>query len=111
LYDDAVNAFVDRASSIVLGEGLDERTEMGPLVSREQQERVERFIEIGSKEATLAKQGARPSDARLANGYFVPPTVFADVDNDATIAREEIFGPVMSVPVLLGRRGDRDVQR
>ena len=97
LYDDAVNAFVDRASAIVLGEGSDEATEMGPLVSKEQQERVERFIEIGSKEATLAKQGSRPSDARLANGYFVPPTVFADVDNDATIAREEIFGPVMSV--------------
>jgi betaine-aldehyde dehydrogenase len=97
LYDDAVNAFVDRASAIVVGEGSDEATEMGPLVSKEQQERVERFIEIGSKEATLAKQGSRPSDARLANGYFVPPTVFADVDNDATIAREEIFGPVMSV--------------
>ena len=97
LYDDAVNAFVDRASTIVLGDGSDEATEMGPLVSKEQQERVERFIEIGSKEATLAKQGSRPSDARLANGYFVPPTVFADVGNDATIAREEIFGPVMSV--------------
>ena len=97
LYDDAVKAFVDRASSIVLGEGSDETTEMGPLVSREQQERVERFIEIGSNEATLATQGARPADERLANGYFVPPTVFADVDNDATIAREEIFGPVMSV--------------
>ena len=97
LYDDAVNAFVDRASSIVLGQGSDETTEMGPLVSKEQQERVERFIEIGSKEATLAKQGTLPSEARLANGYFVPPTVFADVDNDATIAREEIFGPVMSV--------------
>ena len=97
LYDDAVNAFVDRASEIVVGEGSDEATEMGPLVSKEQQERVERFIEIGSKEATLAKQGSRPSDGRLANGYFVPPTVFADVDNDATIAREEIFGPVMSV--------------
>ena len=97
LYDDAVNAFVDRASAIVLGDGSDEATEMGPLVSKEQQERVERFIEIGSKEATLAKQGSRPSDARLANGYFVPPTVFADVRNDATIAREEIFGPVMSV--------------
>jgi acyl-CoA reductase-like NAD-dependent aldehyde dehydrogenase len=74
LYDDALNAFVDGASSIVLGEGSDETTEMGPLVSKEQQERVERFIEIGSKEATLAKQGTLPSDARLANGYFVPPT-------------------------------------
>jgi acyl-CoA reductase-like NAD-dependent aldehyde dehydrogenase len=97
VYDDAVNAFVDRASQIVLGDGLDESTEMGPLVSREQQERVEHYIEIGSKEAALAKQGTRPADTRLAGGYFVPPTVFADVDNAATIAREEIFGPVMSV--------------
>ena len=97
LYDDAVNAFVDRASEIVLGEGLDESTEMGPLVSREQQERVEHYIDVGSKEAMLAKQGTRPSDPRLANGYFVPPTVFADVDNSHAIAREKIFGPVMSV--------------
>ncbi|MGA9159601.1 MAG: aldehyde dehydrogenase family protein [Actinomycetota bacterium] len=97
MYDDAVNAFVERASRIVLGDGLDEATEMGPLVSSEQQERVERYIDLGTKEAKLATQGARPADARLANGYFVPPTVFADVDNGATIAREEIFGPVMSV--------------
>ena len=97
VYDDAVNAFVDRASRIVLGDGLDESTEMGPLVSKEQQDRVERYIDLGTREAKLATQGTRPSDARLANGYFVPPTVFADVDNDATIAREEIFGPVMSV--------------
>jgi betaine-aldehyde dehydrogenase len=97
VYDDAVNAFVDRASRIVLGDGQDEATEMGPLVSREQQERVEHYIELGSEEATLAKQGSTPTEPNLANGYFVPPTVFADVDNSATIAREEIFGPVMSV--------------
>jgi acyl-CoA reductase-like NAD-dependent aldehyde dehydrogenase len=97
VYDDAVNAFVDRASRIVLGDGLDESTEMGPLVSREQLERVQGYIEVGTREATLAGQGRRPDDAHLANGYFVPPTVFADVDNSATIAREEIFGPVMSV--------------
>jgi len=97
VYEDAVNAFVDRASRIVLGDGQDEATEMGPLVSREQQERVEHYIELGSEEATLAKQGSTPTEPRLANGYFVPPTVFADVDNSATIAREEIFGPVMSV--------------
>jgi acyl-CoA reductase-like NAD-dependent aldehyde dehydrogenase len=70
---------------------------MGPLVSREQQERVERYIEIGQDEATLAVQGARPSDPRLSGGYFVPPTIFADVENSDAIAREEIFGPVMSV--------------
>ena len=96
-FDDALNAFVDHAKGVRLGDGLDEETTMGPLVSAEQRERVERFIEIGQSEATLAVQGSRPTDPRLANGYFVPPTIFADVDNSDTIAREEIFGPVMSV--------------
>jgi acyl-CoA reductase-like NAD-dependent aldehyde dehydrogenase len=80
-----------------LGHQLDEATTMGPLVSREQQERVLRYIEIGRAEARLAGQGELPSDPRLAGGYFVPPTIFADATNDATIAREEIFGPVMTV--------------
>ncbi len=97
IYDDALNAFVERVGRIKLGDGLDEDTTMGPLVSKEQQERVERYLEIGRGEAKVAAEGTMPSDARLANGYFVPPTVFADVDNRATIAREEIFGPVMSV--------------
>src|SRR5918999_2101336 len=97
VYDDAVNAFVDRAKDVRLGEGTDENATMGPLVSKEQQERVERYIEIGTGEASLAAKGEKPDDPRLAGGYFVPPTIFADVPNDATIAREEIFGPVMSV--------------
>jgi acyl-CoA reductase-like NAD-dependent aldehyde dehydrogenase len=97
IYDDAVNAFVDRAKSVTLGAGTDDATTMGPLVSKEQQERVERYIEIGTGEASLAAKGEKPDDPRLAGGYFVPPTIFADVPNDATIAREEIFGPVMSV--------------
>jgi len=97
IYDDAVNAFVDRATSLTLGDPADESTAMGPLISKEQQERVRRYLEIGQGEARLAGQGRTPDDPRLANGYFVPPTVFADVDNHATIAREEIFGPVMSV--------------
>jgi len=97
VYDDAVNAFVDRAARIVVGDGLDESTEMGPLVSKEQQERVQGYIEKGMQEARLAGRGRQPEDPRLANGYFVAPMVFADVDNGATIAREEIFGPVMSV--------------
>ncbi|MFB3738343.1 MAG: aldehyde dehydrogenase [Candidatus Velamenicoccus archaeovorus] len=97
IYDDALNAFVDRAKQVRLGAPFDESTTMGPLVSKEQQERVTRYIEIGEREAKLAVQGAPPADPQLANGYFVPPTIFADVDNTATIAREEIFGPVMSV--------------
>jgi acyl-CoA reductase-like NAD-dependent aldehyde dehydrogenase len=97
VYDDAVNAFVDRAKTIRLGKGLDETTTMGPLISREQLERVSRYIEIGTSEATLAGQGSLPEDPDLAKGYFVAPIVFADVDHSATVAREEIFGPVMSV--------------
>jgi betaine-aldehyde dehydrogenase len=97
IYDDAVNALVDRATGIKLGDPSSDDTTMGPLVSKEQQERVQSYLEVGSSEARLAGQGTTPDDPRLANGYYVPPTVFADVDNDARIAREEIFGPVMSV--------------
>ena len=97
IYDDAVNAMGERATWIVLGDPSDDGTTMGPLVSREQQERVQHYLEVGAGEARLAAQGATPQDPSLANGYFVPPTIFADVTNDATIAREEIFGPVMSV--------------
>ncbi len=97
IYDDAVNAMGERATGIVLGDPSDDGTTMGPLVSREQQERVRHYLEVGAGEARLAAQGATPQDPSLANGYFVPPTIFADVTNDATIAREEIFGPVMSV--------------
>ena len=97
IYDDAVAALVDRARAVRLGEGIDEATTMGPLVSREQQERVESYIAVGKGEGRLAVAGERPTDPRLAGGYFVPPTIFADVSNDARIAREEIFGPVMTV--------------
>jgi acyl-CoA reductase-like NAD-dependent aldehyde dehydrogenase len=97
IYDDAVNALVDHANAVKLGDGKDEDTTMGPLVSKEQADRVQEYIEIGQKEAKLAVQGSRPADPKLANGYFVPPTIFADVDNKARIAQEEIFGPVMSV--------------
>ena len=97
IYDDAVNAMGERATGIVLGDPSDDGTTMGPLVSREQQERVQHYLEVGAGEARMAAQGSTPQDPSLANGYFVPPTIFADVTNAATIAREEIFGPVMSV--------------
>ncbi len=97
IYDDALAAMVEHAGRVRLGDQLEEATTMGPLISKEQQERVERYIEIGMGEARLAIQGARPSDPRLAGGYWVPPTIFADATNDVVIAREEIFGPVMTV--------------
>ena len=96
IYDDALNAMVEHAKTVKVGDPLDPDTSMGPLVSREQQERVSEYIKIGEGEAKLAVKGEVPG-GDLANGYFVPPTIFADATNDIRIAREEIFGPVMTV--------------
>jgi acyl-CoA reductase-like NAD-dependent aldehyde dehydrogenase len=97
IYDDTLAAMVDIGSEVRLGRGLDPATTMGPLVSREQQERVLGYIDKGRSEAKVALAGDPPSDPELADGYFVPPTIFYDVSPAATIAREEIFGPVASV--------------
>jgi betaine-aldehyde dehydrogenase len=97
IYKKMLDAMVEKAKRIKLGPGTDSSTKMGPLVSKQQMERVLRYQEIGKKEAKVATGGGRPSDAALQRGYFVEPTIFYDVDNSATIAREEIFGPVMAV--------------
>jgi betaine-aldehyde dehydrogenase len=97
IYEKMLDAMVQKAKRIKLGPGTDPATKMGPLVSKEQMERVVRYQQIGKKEAKLAAGGGRPADAALQRGYFVEPTIFYDVDNSATIAREEIFGPVMAV--------------
>ena len=97
IYKKMLDAMVEKAKRIKLGPGTDSSTKMGPLVSKEQMERVLRYQEIGKKEAKVAAGGGRPSDPALQRGYFVEPTIFYDVDNSATIAREEIFGPVMAV--------------
>ena len=109
IYDDALEAMTARAGGVRLGHPLDPETTMGPLVSGEQKERVERYLDIGMGEAKVAIQVEVPTDPRLAEGFFVPPTIFYDVDNRATIAREEIFGPVMSV--IPFRDVDEVVQR
>jgi betaine-aldehyde dehydrogenase len=97
IYKKMLDAMVEKAKGIKLGSGLDPATKMGPVVSKDQLTRVQRYQEIGKKEAKVAVGGGRPSDPALQQGYFVEPTIFYDVDNSATIAREEIFGPVMSV--------------
>ena len=97
IYKKMLDAMVEKAKRIRLGPGLDRDTRMGPLVSREQMERVQRYQDIGRSEARLAVGGGRPADVALQRGYFVEPTIFYDVDNAAIIAREEVFGPVMAV--------------
>ena len=97
IYDKMLQAMVAKAKDIRLGPGLDRATKMGPLVSRQQLERVQRYQDIGRREARVALGGGRPQDPGLQRGYFVEPTIFYDVENSARIAREEIFGPVMAV--------------
>ena len=81
-----------------IGPGLDEKTELGPLVSKDQQERVLNYIKSGREEgARLVSGGAVPEESALRNGYFLKPTIFTDVTADMKIGCEEIFGPVLTV--------------
>jgi betaine-aldehyde dehydrogenase len=84
-------------SSLVVGDPADEATEIGPLVARRQQERVEGYIELGGAEGATAVTGGAGRPEGVDTGWFVRPTLFAGVDNGMRIAREEIFGPVLSV--------------
>ena len=95
IYKKFVDAMAEKAKKIKLGPPLDRDTKMGPLVSKEQYERVRSYQEVGKKEAKLAFGGGRAET--FAKGYYVEPTIFYDVDNSARIAREEIFGPVAAV--------------
>jgi betaine-aldehyde dehydrogenase len=97
IYDRFVEAMVAKARTIPVGPPLDRATKMGPLVSREQFDRVRSYQDIGKREAKLALGGGRLSGGAFDRGYFVEPTIFTDVDNSARIAREEIFGPVACV--------------
>jgi phenylacetaldehyde dehydrogenase len=92
IYDQVVEGVAAAAAKIRLGPGLDPETEMGPLVSKEQQDRVLSYIESGQKEgATVVSGGDAPSHA----GYFVRPTVLATTRSDIRVVQEEIFGPVV----------------
>ena len=97
IYPDFVQKFTERAQRIAVGDPLDEKTIIGPMISAKHLEKVRRYIETGPKEgATLMCGGldAPPVDGVLKKGNFVRATVFADVDNRMRIAQEEIFGPV-----------------
>ena len=94
-YAEVVDALAALADGLVVGDPLQKSTDIGPLVSRRQQERVLEYIDIGRSEAKLVAGGGIPADQ--PRGWFVSPTVFADVDNSSRIAQEEIFGPVLTV--------------
>jgi aldehyde dehydrogenase (NAD+) len=98
IYNDFVAGVSEYADFLKMGNSLDPATQIGPIVSQAQLDRVTNYLDIGRAEgARITAGGARVADGELANGYFVPPTVFADVEDDMRIAKEEIFGPVASV--------------
>ncbi len=96
-YGEVVDAVATAAAALLVGDPFDPATRIGPLVSRRQRDRVRGYIDAGSAEGARLVVGGDTAPEGLPTGWFVRPTVFADVDNAMRIAREEIFGPVLSV--------------
>ncbi|MDA9660093.1 aldehyde dehydrogenase family protein [Pseudomonadota bacterium] len=96
-YEKAIEAAADVANSTVVGAPEDENVKIGPISNKAQYEKVQRLIQIGIDEGARLVAGGLGRPDGLSEGYFVKPTVFADVTNEMTIAREEIFGPVLSI--------------
>jgi len=98
IYDKFIASFVEKAKRIKLGPGNDFETQMGPLISRAQQEKVLGFVDQARKEgAKIACGGKIPDEAKLKNGFFFEPTVIVDVTPTMAVFQEEIFGPVACI--------------
>jgi betaine-aldehyde dehydrogenase len=96
IYDRFIAALIERVAKLKIGDPRNKATVIGPVNHKKHYERILGFIQSGKEEgATLAIGGARPS--QLNKGYYVEPTVFTDVTMDMRIAKEEIFGPVVSI--------------
>jgi aldehyde dehydrogenase (NAD+) len=96
-YDAVVDALAETVSAMTVGDPSDTDTEVGPMVAQRQQERVEKYIALGQEEGARLVVGGTGMPEGLDHGWYVRPTIFADVDNRMRIAQEEIFGPVLSV--------------
>jgi acyl-CoA reductase-like NAD-dependent aldehyde dehydrogenase len=95
IYDEFVEKFINKARRVIVGDPFDENTFMGPVVSAEHRDSVERYIESGLQEgASLVMGGKRLTEPPFDKGYWIMPTVFTGVTQNMKIAREEIFGPV-----------------
>jgi betaine-aldehyde dehydrogenase len=96
-YDEVVEALAETVKGMSVGDPSDPMTEIGPLVAERQQERVEKYIALGQEEGARVVVGGNGRPEGLDKGWYVQPTVFANATNDMRIAREEIFGPVLTV--------------
>jgi betaine-aldehyde dehydrogenase len=96
-YQNVVDAVSAMVSGMTVGDPSDPATEIGPLVAERQQERVEKYIAVGQEEGAKVVVGGNGRPAGMEKGWYVQPTVFANVDNSMRIAQEEIFGPVLAI--------------
>ncbi len=96
-YDAVVDALGEMVRGMTVGDPDDPTTEIGPLVAERQQERVDKYIALGQEEGARVVVGGNGRPDGITKGWYVQPTVFADVDNSMRIAQEEIFGPVLAV--------------
>ncbi|MEI7054384.1 aldehyde dehydrogenase [Nocardioides sp. CCNWLW239] len=96
-HDEIADALAETVAAMTVGDPSDPASEIGPMVARRQQERVEKYIALGQEEGARLLTGGSGRPAGLDTGWYVRPTVFAGVDNRMRIAQEEIFGPVLSV--------------
>lgn len=98
IHDRFVEELRKRIEAIVVGNGFDEGTQMGPVISAEHLAKVEKYVEMAPSEgAKLLTGGKRPSDPKLKDGFFFEPTLFSECKHDMKIVQEEVFGPVITV--------------
>ncbi|APT94441.1 carnitine dehydratase [Corynebacterium stationis] len=96
VYDELVERVTERASTIIIGDPLEDKTELGPLAFKSQLEKVESYVGIGVDEGATLRYGGKRPDVGLP-GYFFEPTVLTETNNDMRVCQEEIFGPVAAI--------------
>ncbi|MCM2676948.1 betaine-aldehyde dehydrogenase [Alkalicoccobacillus plakortidis] len=104
IHDEFVDALVKRTKQIKLGNGFDDSTQSGPLISAEHRAKVEGYVEVGLQEgAQLVVGGSRPDKAELQDGFFYLPTIFTNCTSEMRIVQEEVFGPVLTVETFTSK--------
>jgi betaine-aldehyde dehydrogenase len=97
VHDELLERLAANVTDLRVGDGLDETSQLGPVVSRAQRDKILEYVERGKREGTLVAGGSPLDDPAHANGWFVSPAVFAELPPDSSVVRDEIFGPVLTV--------------
>ena len=97
VYDEVIERVKQKAASLKIGDPLDPETNMGPIASKSEYDNVMHYMDVGQQDGARLVAGGKAADVGTGKGYFVEPTVFADVEQSMTIAQEETFGPILAI--------------